>query len=70
MNELFKLIHDVAPTSTTVLIQGANGTGKELIAKALKKTGGNRTHAAQILGISVRTLRNKLNEYRERMEAA
>ena len=35
MNELFKLIHDVAPTNTTVLIQGENGTGKELIANAI-----------------------------------
>ncbi len=35
MNELFKLIHDVAPTSITVLIQGENGTGKELIANAI-----------------------------------
>lgn len=35
INELFKLIHDVAPTMTTVLIQGENGTGKELIANAI-----------------------------------
>ncbi len=35
MNELFKLIHDIAPTSITVLIQGENGTGKELIANAI-----------------------------------
>ena len=35
MNELFKLIHDVAPTSTTVLNQGENGTGKDLIANAI-----------------------------------
>jgi two-component system response regulator FlrC len=34
------------------------------IQKALQKTDGNRTHAAQLLGISVRTLRNKLLEYR------
>jgi two-component system response regulator FlrC len=36
-----------------------------LIHKALSKTDGNRTHAAKILGISVRTLRNKLAEYKE-----
>jgi two-component system response regulator AtoC len=35
INELFKLIQDVAPTNTTVLIQGENGTGKELIANAI-----------------------------------
>jgi DNA-binding NtrC family response regulator len=35
-----------------------------LIAKGLEQTSGNRTQAAELLGISVRTLRNKLNEYR------
>ncbi|MFH1147166.1 MAG: sigma-54 dependent transcriptional regulator [Pseudomonadota bacterium] len=37
---------------------------KDLILKALQETKGNRTHAAKALGISVRTLRNKLQEYR------
>jgi two-component system response regulator FlrC len=40
-----------------------------VIYHALDQTNGNRTHAAEILGISVRTLRNKLNEYRTKMEA-
>ena len=35
------------------------------ILDALRKTGGNRTQAATILKISIRTLRNKLNLYRE-----
>ncbi len=38
---------------------------KEMILKALKAANGNRTRAAEILGISVRTLRNKLQIYRE-----
>lgn len=37
---------------------------KRMIHKALDTVEGNRTRAAEILGISVRTLRNKLNEYR------
>jgi len=40
---------------------------EKVIFHALDQTNGNRTHAAGILGISVRTLRNKLNEYREKM---
>jgi DNA-binding NtrC family response regulator len=38
---------------------------RNLISKALEKTEGNRTNAAKILGISIRTLRNKLNEYKQ-----
>ncbi len=35
-----------------------------MIKKGLEVTRGNRTQAAELLGISVRTLRNKLNEYK------
>lgn len=36
-----------------------------LIFKTLEFTGENRTMAAKLLGISIRTLRNKLNEYKK-----
>jgi DNA-binding NtrC family response regulator len=36
---------------------------KALILETLKSTGENRTQAAKLLGISIRTLRNKLHEY-------
>ena len=36
---------------------------RDLIIDTLSHCLGNRTHAAKILGISIRTLRNKLNQY-------
>lgn len=36
---------------------------RQLICRTLEDTGGNRTRAAKSLGISLRTLRNKLNEF-------
>jgi two-component system response regulator FlrC len=41
---------------------------KKMIFHTLDETSGNRTNAAKILGISVRTLRNKLNEYKKTKE--
>ena len=38
---------------------------RALIIETLKATEDNRTQAAKTLGISIRTLRNKLHEYRE-----
>jgi two-component system response regulator FlrC len=36
---------------------------RKMIVSTLQETGGNRTRAAEILGVSVRTIRNKINEY-------
>ena len=36
---------------------------RELLVRTLAATGGNRSHAAEMLGISLRTVRNKIREY-------
>ncbi len=52
-----------SPTDSGVGVDTLNLAEAEevLIRRALEKTGNNRTRAAELLGISVRTLRNKLN---------
>ncbi|MDR2416669.1 MAG: sigma-54 dependent transcriptional regulator [Holosporales bacterium] len=42
---------------------------KELILVTLDQCFGNRAHAARILGISIRTLRNKLRLYKQEIES-
>lgn len=39
---------------------------RRMILAALKKTNNHRAKAAELLGITVRTLRNKLNEYKQK----
>jgi Fis family transcriptional regulator len=62
------IVYDLHPDPTATLqlvgLQAAD-VERELILATLRTTQGNRTHAATILGISIRTLRNKLHEYLE-----
>jgi len=36
---------------------------RQLLEKTLEATGGNRTRAAELMGVSLRTIRNKIREY-------
>jgi two-component system, NtrC family, response regulator AtoC len=52
------------PAATSRSVRPLSEIEKQAILDALVNTEGNRTKAAELLGISIRTLRNKLNEYR------
>jgi transcriptional regulator with PAS, ATPase and Fis domain len=42
MQELYDLLDRIAPSDSTVLIQGENGTGKELVSRAIHQASGRR----------------------------
>jgi len=52
-----------AESSATLVGRTVADVERDLIIDTLQHCLGNRTHAANILGISIRTLRNKLNQY-------
>ena len=55
-----------APSEIAITLAGrtVHEVERQLIFETLERTNNNRSHAARMLGISVRTLRNKLAEYR------
>jgi len=62
--DLFDHSIDTPESSPTQAGQSVGEMERKLIMSTLEQTNGNRTHAAKLLGISLRTLRNKLREYR------
>ncbi len=50
--------------SDSASVKALSEVEREHILHALEQNGGNRTRTAELLEISIRTLRNKLNEYR------
>jgi two-component system response regulator FlrC len=57
-------LDETAPSAPTGEPATLRDMEKNLIFSTLKKVKGNKTKASEILGISVRTMRNKLNEYK------
>lgn len=60
MKELLTLIERVAPTEARVLITGENGTGKELVAKALHRL--SRRAAQPLIEVNCAAIPNELIE--------
>ena len=58
-------IQPAVPERVVPLLIGATveEIERELILQTLARCEGNRTHAARVLGFSVRTLRNKIRQY-------
>ena len=59
MKQLFSVIERIAPTENAVLITGATGTGKEMVARAIHDKSGRK---GQFVGINCSTLPENLVE--------
>lgn len=53
------------PSEVVPMLIGATvqAVERELMIQTLARCDGNRTHAARVLGVSVRTMRNKIKQY-------
>ncbi|HEX7580772.1 MAG TPA: sigma-54 dependent transcriptional regulator [Thermoanaerobaculia bacterium] len=63
MREVFRLVEKIAPTTSTVLIRGDSGTGKELVARAIharSQRAGKPFHAINCAAIPENLLESEL----------
>jgi len=65
------LDHSLLPRSPNEVVPFLIGSTvgeieRELVLQTLVRCNGNRTHAARMLGLSIRTLRNKIRLYAAR----
>ena len=52
--------HEIVPMLIGSTVEAIE---RELVLQTLARCDGNRTHAARLLGLSVRTMRNKIKQY-------
>ncbi|MFG3595518.1 helix-turn-helix domain-containing protein [Bradyrhizobium sp. RDI18] len=52
--------HEIVPMLIGSTVEAIE---RELVLQTLARCHGNRTHAARVLGLSVRTMRNKIRQY-------
>jgi len=52
--------HEIVPMLIGSTVEAIE---RELVLQTLARCEGNRTHAARVLGLSVRTMRNKIKQY-------
>jgi DNA-binding NtrC family response regulator len=52
--------HEIVPMLIGSTVEAIE---RELVLQTLARCNGNRTHAARVLGLSVRTMRNKIRQY-------
>jgi DNA-binding NtrC family response regulator len=52
--------HEIVPMLIGLTVEEIE---RELVLQTLAHCHGNRTHAARVLGLSVRTMRNKVRQY-------
>ncbi len=60
MQEINRLIHQIAPTDVTVLIEGESGTGKEIVARAIHEK--SRRRAQPFIAVNCAALPDSLIE--------